>query len=253
MSFGYSPTSQSPFDISPSGSLTLRGLLGLGYYVSIAGASNVWQANNGFSFLGTFNTQGTSIANLSPSGPNRGYQTTIVLNNTASWISTNGNVMSMDNLPHFAMRFGITDPTESRVFVGFQNVNVPSGMIGSDNTSSVSGIGGVGITYSTSRPDTFFSFIEQSGNGQIITPTTVIPASGVTYWLDIDVTDVNNFNVYLRDQGWNVLATRAVTTVPLVASNPFWACAAIRNLGSTKIKEIDFYNLSMLLRPAGAI
>lgn len=62
------------------------------------------------------------------------------------------------------------------------------------------------------------------------------------------MTSVSSFTMYLRNSSWTVLSQRAVTTTPLLGASAFWCAAAIRNLGSTDTKELDFYQCVMGLR-----
>lgn len=109
----------------------------------------------------------------------------------------------------------------------------------------------VGLTFSTSRPDTYYQWVEHNDSSETLTSTGVIPSVSTILYLEIDLSSVDSFTMNLYDVSGNVLSSRTVTSSPFADNTPLNTVFAIRNLGTTDWKQLSWYQGSVFLRIPG--
>lgn len=230
------------------GNVQMRGLLLMGS-CGYAGPAN-GAAAGGSNLFGIFGqasrTSSTNAFTLSTSGSYQAQSTSTVANNTTSWIPNNAATLwQADNLPLLRFKFAVQDVAEVRFFAGLVNSSTASDPVTAADPASVRECG---LMFDTSRPDTHWEWVEDDNTTQTLTDTGVTPGIGTVYWLEIDLSAVNSFTMTLYSSSWSVLSTRTVTSSPFAASTGQTFDVALRNLGSTDAKELDFYHAAMVLR-----
>lgn len=148
----------------------------------------------------------------------------------------------LDQKPISITKFKLLDITSVRFFAGF----FPEALVATDDNSLAS-TEGVGVVYSSDRPDTNFQFVAHDGTTQTLVDTGVV-ADSLAHYVVVDATSPTSVTISMLSATKVVEASTTFTTELPVSTFPMSFWAGITTI--TGVKSMRYYFTNLALRGA---